>query len=909
MSKIQDVPFITKVIDTLSDELKSGLYDLIDGQVKTPIFRSLVNNDYAITEANDKGKVQFVTLETLRGNYTGYLAYNSVYCVLIAFKGNTQALDMLNINVAKHTFAFVNESLSILELRVELEDGKKGVTPTDLGVTNNNIHLAKGTKQIGEGINLKTLDGNTLIGSGNVGFKTINDQEIVGDGNIVVGEGGTIAIDTAFDETSTNAVQNKVIAKFANEVVENKANVDGNYPTMTVGNADNANNLIATKGLEVESYFTFGKTGGEQASAIETGNGTLKNLYGKTLVWNQLLQNGNFGDTSRWYGSGATFSISNNVATFIATELYGGLQYDIQLQTHKYLLGCSLKSSVATDQLRLLMTDRQRNYSVPAQSNTNEQTLLVLANVSNATSSGYIKIQDNRTSDWTSVDVKNVILIDLTQMFGAGNEPTSIDDYRAQWAISYAQLHLEYNSGQIVHTHINGLKSTGINQWDEETEQGSIDSTGNNVDSTTSFRSKNFISIKPNENYMLHYGSYSSSSVIYYYFYDSNKNFISSNLTLSENQAFTAPALSCYMKIRSGGSNTQNTYNHDICINFSNPNINGNYYPYEEETLNIDFEGNGVRNIRDELNVEEKKKYQRFGIVDLGTLNWDYLDINNLPTFTALLSLAKPTRDNTKVSNLLTSNYTTVSPDSNYLGGDKVISLSGVGSNSIRVKDSNYTDAQAFKTAMSGVLLVYELATPIVTDIEIPNDTIKVWNGGSMEALGTEVPVGTKIFYQKNIKAFVESFGEAIDWNPERIERLAKLSITPEYVNISLNPSQANAYAVAQVYNATFTIVISTALTGTPNGEITFQDSEIDLSSFETQPAESIYDMDGKKVSEEPTTTDCNIASFVGRSYNGIVLWSLLHSGVNKVKVHFEQTIPLDSEGNGKLDCRASLIL
>lgn len=193
MSKIQDVPFITKVIDTLSDELKSGLYDLIDGQVKTPVFRSLVNNDYAITEANDKGKVQFVTLETLRGNYTGYLAYNSVYCVLIAFKGNTQALDMLNINVAKHTFAFVNESLSILELRVELEDGKEGVTPTDLKSTNNNVHLAKDATQIGEGVNVKTINGETLFGSG----------------NIVVGDTGTV--DGALDDDSVNPVQNKVI--------------------------------------------------------------------------------------------------------------------------------------------------------------------------------------------------------------------------------------------------------------------------------------------------------------------------------------------------------------------------------------------------------------------------------------------------------------------------------------------------------------------------------------------------------------------------------------------------------------------------------------------------------------------------------------------------------------------------
>lgn len=247
MSKIQDVPFITKVIDTLSDELKSGLYDLIDGQVKTPVFRSLVNNDYAITEANDKGKVQFVTLETLRGNYTGYLAYNSVYCVLIAFKGNTQALDMLNINVAKHTFAFVNESLSILELRVELEDGKKGVTPTDLGVTNNNIHLAKGTTQIGDGVNLKTVGGETIVGSGNVGFKTINDQEIVGDGNIVVGEGGTIAIDTALSESSTNAVQNKVVTAALGTKLALPTTAPATRKVVTIGTNGSQENVDGTE--------------------------------------------------------------------------------------------------------------------------------------------------------------------------------------------------------------------------------------------------------------------------------------------------------------------------------------------------------------------------------------------------------------------------------------------------------------------------------------------------------------------------------------------------------------------------------------------------------------------------------------------------------------------------------------
>jgi hypothetical protein len=215
---------------------------------------------------------------------------------------------------------------------------------------------------------------------------------------------------------------------------------------------------------------------------------------------------------------------------------------------------------------------------------------------------------------------------------------------------------------------------------------------------------------------------------------------------------------------------------------------------------------------------------------------------------------------------------------------------------------------------MSGVYLVYPLATP--TDLTlIPfQSTFPVEQSGTLQFLDeNDDPIaglqGSEIFYQKNIKAFVEALGEATDWDPERIKRLGNLSFTPEYVDITLNPSPTGAYARAQVYNATFTIVISAALTGTANGSITFQDSEVDLTNFETKPAESIYDMDGKKVSEAPTTTDCNIASFVGRSKSGVVLWSLLHSGVNKVKIHIEEAVPLDSSGNGKIDCRASLIL
>ena len=168
MSKIQDVPFISKVIGSLTDELKADLLDLINGEEKTPALRSLINNTYAITD-DDKGKVQFVTLETYKGNYTGYLIYNASYCELVAFKGNTQALDQLYVNVAKHTFSFVNEALTILELRTELIDSRAGA---DVGALQEEVsNIKDGTTHLFE--NITDKHGNKRFVEGDITMETI----------------------------------------------------------------------------------------------------------------------------------------------------------------------------------------------------------------------------------------------------------------------------------------------------------------------------------------------------------------------------------------------------------------------------------------------------------------------------------------------------------------------------------------------------------------------------------------------------------------------------------------------------------------------------------------------------------------------------------------------------------------
>ena len=102
-----------------------------------------------------------------------------------------------------------------------------------------------------------------------------------------------------------------------------------------------------------------------------------------------------------------------------------------------------------------------------------------------------------------------------------------------------------------------------------------------------------------------------------------------------------------------------------------------------------------------------------YGVVDLGSLEWSYNSSRAL--FVALLSDGKATGTNTGNGGGITAKYTTVIKTY----GDMVSGEMSIGSNysssstcALLIKDSAYTDAQTFKTAMNGVHLIYELATP-----------------------------------------------------------------------------------------------------------------------------------------------------------------------------------------------------
>ena len=183
--------------------------------------------------------------------------------------------------------------------------------------------------------------------------------------------------------------------------------------------------------------------------------------------------------------------------------------------------------------------------------------------------------------------------IDLTTCFGS-----TIADYiysletatagaGVAWVKRYIDLdtYHEYDAGSI--QSVEGLVShdvVGFNQWDEEWELGNIsDPTGQNLTADNVIRSKNYISVLGDTDYYYRFPSAARMSIFYY---DANKNYIS-NYGGSETAIRKTPASCRFVRFRMN-STYGTTYNHDICINLSDPSRNGQYEPYEKHSYPLD---------------------------------------------------------------------------------------------------------------------------------------------------------------------------------------------------------------------------------------------------------------------------------------------------------------------------------
>lgn len=313
--------------------------------------------------------------------------------------------------------------------------------------------------------------------------------------------------------------------------------------------------------------------------------------------------------------------------------------------------------------------------------------------------------------------------------------------------------HSEVIDGEIVSAGVTEVVEQGRNLWDEIWEEGSIVSnTGLDSPAQTAIRSKNYTPIIPNSTYIFAYAGSTSFENVKTRFYDHNKKYIGFNdndgQTVRPNRAFVAPVNAFYVRFTLPPE-YGNVYKNDIALIAGS---SGSYTPYHsnvyqipEAIRNLPGYGWSAGTAKNWVDYENKKYYKCIDSMDLGTLDWKINTTSSVGNHfygsVKHFNFKYLGAFGTTVYNVLCSKYRTVARSSNVFV-DKTITVDGVAVVSqIQVKDTAYTDATAFKQAMQGVILYYELETPIVTDISslIPDDFLRnltVEAGGSVTFKG-----------------------------------------------------------------------------------------------------------------------------------------------------------------------------
>ena len=127
---------------------------------------------------------------------------------------------------------------------------------------------------------------------------------------------------------------------------------------------------------------------------------------------------------------------------------------------------------------------------------------------------------------------------------------------------------------------------TGVNVWDEEWEQGSIDiTTGQNAPSGSSIRSKNYISVKPSESYYFYVGTEKNALLFGYYADKTYKGLIKAGgSNYVQNKVVDIPSDVYYVRFRGVDVST---YSDNISLN--SPSSDTSYHAHTGNTLTISF--------------------------------------------------------------------------------------------------------------------------------------------------------------------------------------------------------------------------------------------------------------------------------------------------------------------------------
>lgn len=500
------------------------------------------------------------------------------------------------------------------------------------------------------------------------------------------------------------------------------------FPDLSVGDA-----LTSGAALSLTSPTAAESTWAKRVTDAVDGVAVVDAVLGNTVVWNQMASYGAGASMASQTCTNASIDIDNHLVTATAgsSNVWLGRNNVPTVEGHKYLHKAELMAEVAGATTRFspyymsatLLNGTTDSMTLTESGKYYPYAAIILVNT--VTGTGGMTLWRHMYSsnvDGKTIGMRNMQVFDLTQMFGAGNEPSTVAEFERMFPEPY----YPYDAGSLLSVNLTGVESVGFNQWDGTWENGGISTSGVNETYAGRSRCIGYIPVFPET-------AYYHNDTIAVFYYDANKGFISSRPGFKSPTTFTTPAGCHYIRfIYNASAIPDNT----VCINISNPALNGTYRPYAKQQRTIPaatYFPNGMRSVgtvHDELTSDAA--IVRVGAMDLGTLTWTYDGTYPTPFFHAPLTALNMLSDN---ANMISVPYTAKRGFWLQAGNDMCVASGGT---YLNVSNAAYTDAATFKAAMQGVMLHYVLATPTTTPISPAlTMTYRVEQGGTESVMHT----------------------------------------------------------------------------------------------------------------------------------------------------------------------------
>lgn len=554
--------------------------------------------------------------------------------------------------------------------------------------------------------------------------------------------------------------------------------------------AEIANVKLTDKELQrrVDALYSIGQgithrfetdTDTAYAKTVPTGAKlmSVKSVGGKSVVWNQIFEAYSGTNNGVTVTTEADGTITLN-GTAESSYIYFKSLSSAQNKIGKYILKLLILNN--PDSVTMRYAYFNRTISTPTATKGTAAALV------NQTAKD-IELQkvaglSGFTTGTVFNDVKiKIQIFDLTQMFGSGNEPSTVEEFESMFPNGY----YPYNEGELMSMSVNNVVEQGKNLFDcygfsciailnvngERKLNNSYGTTISTIEPTnkivvTQSQAPESVIAHSNNGWFCVgiKGMEQSKRYTFSFDFTTTKMLIQnpvlqilvngrfpedainiSELNVKKRVSFTLEYTKVddrqYIELRlSGMSGIFENFQLDegSTATAYTPYYTPISYTIPQAIQNLDGYGWSAGTARNYVDYENKRYVQCVNSVDLGTLNWVAGDSGKVGFQTSQVTGQKLTKNYNILPNIICSKY--LAKTQNAMWGKT--SVTGITTNAsvdgyVYVNDTSYTDATAFKQAMQGVILYYELATPIVTDISslIPDDflrNIEVEAGGSI---------------------------------------------------------------------------------------------------------------------------------------------------------------------------------